>query len=342
LVYRDDLYNAIFVRSIREHAVDYLPGNNQTDIPEQPTLQSSDFAVTGDTDTHAASQWQIRLYTGSWSDPDHDSGETSTAKTSYTVPAGVLQPGQTQYVCHVRHKGTTLGWSEWSADIAFTTKQVFANIIGVCCTATGGGGGTWVYVDQSGNTITPAANYFNNHPVWGNIADVTIDSQAMVKIPKFYYKRGTISGGTNDGKEAWWISDVLMSGFTIHPAFRSGGSDIDQVYVGKYQASSDGTKMKSVSGVLPAVSKSLTTFQTEASARNTGGVTGFMLWSMFQWSAIQWLYLVENATMDSQTKTGQGRVNESSAANVDATDVAQATIVASWDSGVMSGSGWMA
>jgi len=83
--------------------------------------------------------------------------------------------------------------------------------------------------------------------------------------------------------------------------------------------------MKSVSGVLPAVSKSLTTFQTEASARNTGGVTGFMLWSMFQWSAIQWLYLVENATMDSQTKTGQGRVNESSAANVDATDVAQAT-----------------
>lgn len=203
--------------------------------------------------------------------------------------------------------------------------RVGSNIIGVCCTATGGDGGTWVYVDQSGNTITPGASYFNDHPVWGNIEDVTIDSQAMVKIPKFYYKRGVISGGANDGKEAWWISDVLMSGFAIHPAFRSAGSDVNQVYVGKYQASSDGTKMKSVSGVLPAVSKSLTTFQGEASARNTGGVTGFMLWSMFQWSAIQWLYLVENATMDSQEKTGAGRVNELSAANVDASDVARAT-----------------
>ena len=51
------------------------------------------------------------------------------------------------------------------------------------------------------------------------------------------------------------------------------------------------------------------------------------------WLAIQWLYLVENATMDSQTKTGQGRVSESSAANVDAADVAQATyrgIVGLW------------
>jgi len=83
--------------------------------------------------------------------------------------------------------------------------------------------------------------------------------------------------------------------------------------------------MKSVAGVLPAVSKSLTTFQGEAAARNTGGVTGFMLWSMFHWSAIQWLYLVENATMNSQTKTGMGRVSQSSAANVDAADVAQAT-----------------
>ncbi|MEG2964785.1 MAG: hypothetical protein RR860_19005, partial [Janthinobacterium sp.] len=51
------------------------------------------------------------------------------------------------------------------------------------------------------------------------------------------------------------------------------------------------------------------------------------------WSAIQWLYLVENATMDSQTKTGQGRVSTSSAANVDAADVAQASyrgIVGLW------------
>ena len=309
------------------------PANNQTDIPEQPTLQSGSFAVTGGEDTHAASKWQIRLSTGSWASPAHDSGETSTAKTSYTVPAGVLQAGQTGYACRVQHKGTSLGWSEWSSDVAFTTKQNFANIVGVVCTATGGGGGTWKWIDANYAEITPGANFFNNHPVWGGISDTTIDSQSMVKVPKFYYKVGTVPSGTFSGKPYWMISDVSQSGFTIHPAFRSGGSDIDQFYYGKYQASSDGTKMKSVSGVLPAVSKSLTTFQSEAAARNTGGVTGFMLHSIYQLAAIQMLYLIENATMDSQTKTGAGRVNESSAANVDADDVAQATyrgIVGLW------------
>src|SRR5690606_12708173 len=71
----------------------------------------------------------------------------------------------------------------------------------------------------------------------------------------------------------------------------------------------------------------------DAQARNVGGVSGFMLWSVYQWAAIQWLYLVENATMDSQAKTGQGRVSASSAANVDASGVAQATyrgIVGLW------------
>lgn len=310
------------------------PANNAVDVVEQPTMQTGAFAVSGGTDTHASSQWQIRTAAGTWDAPLHDSGEDATNKVSYVVPAGVLAAGQSIYYMRARHKGTTYGWSGYSPEIKITTKQVYANVIGVCCTATGGDGGTWVHVDQSGATIAnPGATYFNTHPVFGGIQDVTIDSQIMSKVPKFYFKRALISGGTNDGKEAWWISDQPVSGFEIHPAFKNAGSDIDQFYVGKYQASSDGSKLKSVGGVLPVVSISLTTSQAQAAARNTGGVTGFMLWSMFQWSAIQWLYLVENATMDSQEKTGMGRVSTSSAANVDATDVAQATyrgIVGLW------------
>lgn len=310
------------------------PANNAVDVVETPTMQTGAFAVTGGTDTHLSTQWQIRTAAGTWTSPLWDSGDDTVNKTSKVVPAGVLLQGQQQYYMRARHKGTTYGYSEYSTEIKITTKQVFANIIGVCCTATGGDGGTWVHVDQAGATIAnPGATYFNTHPVFGGIQDVTIDSQIMTKVPKFYFKRATIGSGANSGKEAWWISDQPVSGFEIHPAFRNAGADIDQFYVGKYQASSDGTKLKSVAGVMPAVSKSLTTFQTEAAARNTGGVTGFMLWSMFQWSAIQWLYLVENATMNSQTKTGMGRVSQSSAANVDAADVAQATyrgIVGLW------------
>ena len=310
------------------------PSNNAIDVSEQPTMQTGAFAVSGGTTTHAASQWQIRTQAGTWTSPHWDSGEDTTNKTSNVVPAGVLAAGQSVYYMRARHKGTAYGWSDYSPEIKITTKQVYANVIGVCCTATGGDGGTWVHVDQSGATIAnPGSTYFNTHPVFGGIQDVTLDGQVMSKIPKFYYKRAIISGGANNDKEAWWISDQPVSGFVIHPAFRNTGSDIDQFYVGKYQASSDGSKLKSVGGVLPVVSISLTTSQSQAAARNTGGVTGFMLWSMYHWSAIQWLYLVENATMNSQTKTGMGRVSTSSAANVDASDVAQATyrgIVGLW------------
>lgn len=209
-----------------------------------------------------------------------------------------------------------------------------AIVMGVALLAEGGDGGTWAHIDANGNTVsTPNTAWFNSHPVWGGIQDVTIDGQAMIKIPKFYIRRATISGGANNGKEGFWISDQPVAGYELHPAFMDGGNVIDQIYVGKYQASMTGAKLDSKPGVLPTVNRSLTQFIADANARNVGGVSGFMLWSVYQWAAIQWLYLVENATMDSQAKTGQGLVSASSAANVDASDVAQATyrgIVGLW------------
>ncbi len=49
-------------------------------------------------------------------------------------------------------------------DIAFTTKQQVAEIIGIVCTATGGGAGTWQRVDENFDAITTTAATFNNHP----------------------------------------------------------------------------------------------------------------------------------------------------------------------------------
>ena len=209
-----------------------------------------------------------------------------------------------------------------------------AGVIGVALITAGGGGGTWVHVDADGNTIaTPDTAYFNAHPIWGAMQDTTIDGQSMVTVPKFYVRRAAISSGANAGKEAWWIADQPTAGFRIHSAFRDAGADINQFYVGKYQASMQSTKLASVAGVMPAVSRSLAQFKVDATARNVSGQAGWMLWSAFQWSAIQWLYLVEQATMDSQARTGQGRVSQTSAANVNASDVAQATyrgIVGLW------------
>ncbi len=310
------------------------PTNGQTDIPEQPTIISSPFAVTGDTDTHQSSQWQIRLASGSWSSPVHDSGETTTAKTSYVVPAGVLQAGQTQYVLRVRHKGATLGWSEWSADVTITTKQQFAIIIGLVQAATGGGAGTYVRIDENFAPKTTDAAFFNNHPTYAGIVDQTIDGQSMKKIPKFWFKAGTVPSGTYAGKAYWMISDQPVSGFSVHPAFiGAGGAELDQIWVGKYQASASGGKLQSVPGVLPRVSMDFPTARAEAYARNTGGVSGFRLLSYYDLAAVHMLASIEIGGLDMQALIGQGRVNASSAANVDAADVAQATwrgIVGLW------------
>lgn len=310
------------------------PANNATDVGETPTIQTGAFATIGGADTHAATQYQVRQSGNAWSNPAWDSGEDAVNLLSVIVPAGILAAGEATYYVRARHKGTSRGWSEWSGEVKFTTKQAFANVAGVALIATGGDGGTWAYIDDDGNTVAdPGAAYFNAHPVFGGMQDVLVDGQAMVKIPKFYIKQAVISGGANNGKPAWWVSDQPVAGYEVHPAFKSGGSEVDQIYIGKYQASMEGSKLASKSGVLPAVSRSLTQFIADANARNVSGVSGFMLWSVYQWSAIQWLYLVENATMNSQAKTGQGRVSASSAANVDASDVAQATyrgIVGLW------------
>jgi PKD repeat protein len=95
-----------------------LPANLATDQSLTPTLQSSDFDDPGD--THAASQWQIRLDTGDYSTPVYDSGP-STASTGIVVPSGELTYSTTYY-WHVSYQDSYLGWSAWSLETSFTTS----------------------------------------------------------------------------------------------------------------------------------------------------------------------------------------------------------------------------
>jgi hypothetical protein len=187
-------------------------------------------------------------------------------------------------------------------------------------------GGEWRYLDMNDNVITPYDTaYFNTHPVWGAIQDVMIDDQLMVKIPSFNCRVGTVGSGVHAGKSVWELSHKTLTDLSRHSAFWWAGDPLAQYWYGKYQASLTGGKLCSVPGVMPAVSRTIVQFSADAEARNVSGVTGFMQQSYHQISAIQWLYLLEHATMDSQAKTGRGRVDAANAALVDAADVAQAT-----------------
>jgi hypothetical protein len=218
----------------------------------------------------------------------------------------------------------------WGAGRSFPSNAASSGTqIGIVLVAEGGGAGQWQRVDGYFNPVNYpfGGDFFNSHPTYAGIVDQTIDGQAMVKVPKFWFKTGTVPSGTYAGKRYWMISDRAAPGFAVHPAFMNYGAEVAQYWVGKYQGTNDGgTKLGSAAGVTPLVSIDFPTMQARATARNTGGVTGFGLWNIYQLSAIQTLALIEMGGSDSQTLIGQGHVSGSSALATDNATVAPSTL----------------
>lgn len=83
---------------------------------------------------------------------------------------------------------------------------------------------------------------------------------------------------------------------------------IERKATGRYLGSVVGNKLLSVSGVMPTTSKTRAQFRSYAAARGTG-------WSQIYYSSyadLFWLYLVEYADFNSQTKLGNGATNANS------------------------------
>ena len=137
---------------------------------------------------------------------------------------------------------------------------------------------------------------------WSDIKRETLATgDVMVKIPKFWFRR------YRDGNiEHIKIADKATDGFTLHPAFKHGGVEVDHIYVGAYKTSSNN---KSATGVAPQASQTRATFRTNAKAKGTG-------WSLIDiaaLSAIQMLILVEFATNNVQAAIGRGYCDGNSA-----------------------------
>ena len=145
------------------------------------------------------------------------------------------------------------------------------------------------------------------------------DGQVMVEIPKFWYKHSYL--GTT---HTWEVSPVAISGFSVHPAFLSGATELNYIYVGAYEAilwdattstyidyASGATitpaedKIGSVTGKKPVTNHTRANFRLMANRRGTNW-TG-ILYDIH--SAIQLLYLVEYASFYSQSVIGAGISN---------------------------------
>lgn len=134
----------------------------------------------------------------------------------------------------------------------------------------------------------------------------------MVKIPKFYYKVGTLTSGEQKGKKAWLVSNRPTAEFKIHPAFLDGSKEIDQLYIGKYEtvddSSSGSTKLASIKNKFPVTNISLREIEKRCNARNGGGAKGFHNFNMLELGMIQMLCIIEIATTDVQEAIAQGNV----------------------------------
>lgn len=198
-------------------------------------------------------------------------------------------------------------------------------IIGLAEEQKGNRSGLFAWIDENGNRLFPDPAYFNNHPIYRNIIPVVVDGQSMIRIPKFYYKVNAAPSGSDlAGKVAWWISDIPVEGFELHPAFYDGSTEIDHFYLGAFECvddpSSPGVKAASLLNKDPFVNIDFSTMKARCSARNTGGVEGFHLWNIYELSAVQMLCLIESGSPDVQAVFGVGNANTSAALKTGQTD----------------------
>ena len=164
-------------------------------------------------------------------------------------------------------------------------------------------------------------NTNSNRRATGEASDLTgASGQVMVEIPKFYTRRVKVGNVTT-----WYISDTLLPGYTVHPAFIKNGVEVNYRYYGAYDAcvydasaaqyisglnlddasalvDTAADKLSSVSAQYPIVG--LTRAQCRALAKNRG--TGWRLLDYWLVQAVELLYLVEYQNFNTQLVLGAG------------------------------------
>lgn len=141
----------------------------------------------------------------------------------------------------------------------------------------------------------------------GDSAFTRRSDYAMVFIPAFY-----VAAKRNGTKQYFYVSDKPKTGMTKHPG--SGK------YIGRY--TSNGEYGGGSTGSTPRVNISRAGFRDLVKSGITNGAfnSKFHLYDFATYCAIIWLYLIEFADWDCQSKIATGRVNQNSAVSSGKTD----------------------
>lgn len=146
---------------------------------------------------------------------------------------------------------------------------------------------------------------FNNIMPWSGMVRVSQDGNELVAIPKYWVK-------VSHNPFKVQIANRPVEGYQVSPAHRDredGQGERDVVYIGRYECDDS---FMSRSGQVPRDSTSLTTF------RNRIHSLGAEYWQAdYALHLTLWfLYIVEFADWNSQTKIGLGRTGEKYASKI--------------------------
>ncbi len=162
--------------------------------------------------------------------------------------------------------------------------------------------GTWVEFDKS-----------------NIVGNSTYD--CYTKIPKIYQRVTDLSDAKDNSKVQLDLSLSPFEGATLHPAFIMDGVEKDNIYIGRYLASTAssvylGTYLRSVSG--KTVAKNLTRAEYREYAKNHGSNYGLL--SYFDWDLISKLFLMGFKSFDSKNVLGYGYMVSSGMVGTGQTD----------------------
>jgi hypothetical protein len=138
-------------------------------------------------------------------------------------------------------------------------------------------------------------NDFDSAEIYRDIVEVT-DSygNVFVRIPSFYIEK------TSGAMVTWRISKISFGSAYMPKCFiATDGSILPYVDVGKYNASlsTDTTRIESKAETFPLINKTIAEFRTYASANRTD----YQQLDVHIWDVLQVLFLVEFATLNSQS-----------------------------------------
>lgn len=146
----------------------------------------------------------------------------------------------------------------------------------------------------------------------GSASDITSgnDGDVMIEIPKCAFALW------NDGTYQYIkITDnpnasIIDSRFHYYAHTRSTEGDRNKLYIGAYLGYTLSSKLRSLSGYLPTVSQTISTFRTQAQANGSG----YDQLSFYPLTLLQCLYVIRYKNLNSQIALGRGYVDGNSSA----------------------------